>query len=352
VVVEDRVRSGWCPRHDRTFETSDGVCPECGTALVDLGRMRDEPRVVVPEEEPPAGFVEPIAIEARDKEASNGETFRVGTPVLAAGVIGIVLVAFLFGLAFPRSRGEKSTSQPTPQARVDYQIGRERTDAGVRLRLDSLAQRGKRVVLRVTVPNQPAIAIGRIVSVTVAPEVASGLVLEGVTLEVRHTISGFIADGPVLERDDIAIIGIRLLRVDISADGRGRADLDLSPVWPDRPRGPIASDRVTRLSFAGRNMRVVGLVGWPDHLEVQIEELGVPEGWAHGDVFRILPGGAPADGEVVREGINGPSRLTTVAFQACREPAFQCVPRGISRVTLIVDPSSTTINGRWAWEFG
>ncbi len=345
---------GWCPRDDRLFDSADGMCPECGAALIDVaaGRARDESPVVVPESESPPAVIEPMpAVESPAKHVASGESFRIGTPALAALVTGIVLVAFLFGLAFPRSQGAKTPSTPTPQVRADYHVGRERTDAGIRLRLDGFAQRGRRVVLRVTVPDQPAIDIGRIATVTVAPEVSGGLVLGETTLEVRHTVSGFIAHGSVLEKDDVAIRGIRILRVDLTAYGRGRANLDLSRVWGDRPRGPIASDRAAGISFAGRNMRVVGLVGWPDRLEIEVEERGLAEGWSRSDIFRILPGGAPADGEIVGESVDGPRRLTTVSFQACREPAFQCVPRGVSRVTLIVDPSSTIIAGRWSWEF-
>lgn len=345
------MRKGWCPRHDKMFEAADGVCPECGTALVDVGRARSEPRIVVPDDEPPAEVVATIEVGERQPAERSGDSFRIGTPMLAGVVAAIVLAAFLVGLAFPRSRGAKTVPTARPTARAEFRVGREFTASGVRLRLESVSQRGRRIVLRVTVPNQPSIDIGRIRGVAVASEVARGSVLEEASLEVRTTIAGFIAEGPVFERDDLLITGIRIVQLEMTADGRGRGMLDLSSVWPDEREGPLASARAVRIQqLPGRTMRVVGLVGWPDHLEVQFEERGVPEGWTHADTFTILTGGAPAAGEVIRDRSQDRIRFTTVSFQACGEPAFQCVPRGLSRVTLVVDAASTTIAGRWAWE--
>ena len=347
------MRKGWCPRHDKMFEASDGRCPECGTALVDVGArsMRGERIIVTEDDAPPEIAEQATIVEAVEKEVSRADTFRLSTPMLAGVVAAIVLAAFLVGLAFPRSRGAKTAATPRPTARAEFRVGRDYTAGGVRLRLESLSQRGRRVVLRVTVPDQPAIDIGRITGVNVAPEVAGGSVLEEVSLEARTTISGFIADGPVFERDDVVITGIRIVQLEMTADGRGRAAIDLSSVWPDDPAGPLASARaVVVQQLDGRSMRAVGLVGWRDHLEVQLEERGVPEGWIRNDKFTILTGGAPADGEVIGGGSEGRIHFTTVSFQACGQPAFQCVPRGLSRVTLVIDPETTTIAGRWTWE--
>lgn len=355
---------GWCPVHDRVVDSRNGVCPECGTPLVDLSAGpsdRDEEHLVVEEEAPEPGSVvettgpaeSTLWPEVRLPQRLFGrDTISIGPAAIAAILVAAVLASFLVGLAIPRGDENDREAKPGATARSDYRVGRESTGGGVRLRLERFTQRGRRLFLRVTVPDQPSIESGRIFSVTLAPEVLGGSVLDEVSMRARTTIFGFIAEGVALSRDDITVTGIRIVRIEMAAAGSGRAPLDLSRVWPLETKGPLANDRSVRLSFPGRSVFVTGLVGWPDRLEVQLEERGLHEGWIPADQYTLLTGGADAEGEVVREpGPTDPTRTLVVSFEACRDPAFRCVPRGLEHATLFVRSASLSIAGRWAWEF-
>lgn len=360
---------GWCPVHDRIVEGRDGTCPECGTPLVDLTarpRHEAEARLVV-EQEAPEPEPEPIAVEippatetslwpeiALPQRLFGRETITIGPVAIATVVVGAVLAAFLLGLAIPRSRGTKTEAVATPQMRADRRLGLDRTGAGVRLKLERFSQRGTRVVLRVTVPDQPGVDIGLITGATVAPEVAGGTVIDAVPLEVRTTVTGFIAEGSLLERPDVPIVGVRILALDVTIHGSGRARLDLSRVWGRARRGPIASDRRADVRLSGRTARVVGLVGWPDHLEIRIENRsGHPE-WTYGDQYRMAAGEAePTDGEVISVlPATGGGSLLTISFNDCDALGERCLPRGISPATLIIEPQTATIQGDWRWQVG
>ena len=353
---------GWCPVHDRIVEARDGACPECGTPLVDLTARRGEKeaRLVVEEDAPPPegeSVATPPATETRlwpqirlPERLFGRDSVSLGVPAIAGILIAAVVASFLVGLAIPRREGG-SKPPPGPRALASYSVEKEVTAAGVRLRLDRFSQRGRRIFLRITVPDQPDIGIGRITQVNVAPEVANGLVQEEVSLRVRTTVTGFIADGEVQTKDDVAIVVIRITQLELADVGQGRVALDLSRVWPEDARGPIATDRSLRVPFPRRDLRAAGLVGWPDHLEVLVEERGVPEGWLHSYKYTIQTGGADADGEQQTQRSVDSTTMTVVSFQACQNPAFSCVPRGLPRAVLVVQGSSLTIGGRWAWEF-
>lgn len=354
---------GWCPVHDRVVESRGGTCPECGTPLVDLtARPRDEEELrLVVEEEPgpePVAAEPPAATEtalwpeiALPQRLFGRDTIAIGPIAIAAIVSGAILAAFLLGLAIPRSRSATPSAEPTPQRRGDRLVRIERSGAGVRLRLERFTQRGKRVVLRVTVPDQPGVEIGRITGVIAAPVVSNGLVLEPAPLDVRTTVSGFIAEGAITPRSDLAVIGIRILRLDVLGRGSGRTALDLSRVWGDEHGGPIASDHFVSLTVNDRRMRVVGMVGWPDHLEVQIRYAATPN-WMYQDQLTIVPPqAAPATGEELRQVDEGLARLVTYGFSECGPVPENCLPRGLSRVVLEVEPQAATIDGNWSWEF-
>jgi hypothetical protein len=202
----------------------------------------------------------------------------------------------------------------------------------------------------VTVPDQPGVEIGRITGVTVAPEVSDGLLVDAVPLEVRTTVSGFVAEGSLLERPDITITSIRILSLDFATTGRGRATLDLARVWGPTRRGPIANADKVEVSLPDRAVRVVGLVGWPDHLEVRVQERsGRPE-WLYSDQYRIAAGDVPlARGAVSGEyTASADGRLITVNFYECGV-SDRCLPRGVSPATLIVEPQLVTVQGDWRW---
>jgi hypothetical protein len=361
VVVEDRVTKGWCPVHDRIVESRDDRCPECKTPLVDLTaspRAREESRFVVEEEEPEPETVSPAPAtetslwpEIPVPQRFSRDAITIGPGVIAAIVAGAVLAAFLLGFAIPRSRGVDPSAQATPRMRNDRLVRVERSGAGVRLRLERFTQRGGRVVLRVTVPDQPGIDIGRITGILAAPVVSNGLVLEPQPLDVRTTVSGFVAEGALSPRPDLAITGVRILSLDVLGRGSGRTTLELSRVWGEQRRGPIAIERSVGFTVSDRSMRVVGLVGWPDHLEVQVR-YNATVGWTYTDQFTIVPPASrPATGEVTRDVDEGAARLITYGFAECGTVPENCLPRGLERVVLEVEPQGASIQGNWSWEF-
>lgn len=327
---------GWCPVHDRVFETPDGLCPECGTALVDVQpRPADDGRaVVVPEaeDEPDA------AVQSAPVDPATSSAFPIGPATLATVVTAVVVVAFLAGLAFPRGRRSGPATVPTAAPiRADYSVGIAREGADVRMRLESFSQRGGRVVLRVTIPPDAPVGTGRIDVVTVK------LVRPGeetaVELTVRPTISGFIAEG-ALDKPHLPVteVVVESIRAD-SGDGRGvDIPLDsahLKPGLGDAPRTTVLQ-KATRLGD-GRTLRRLTLLAWSDGLEARLDIQGERTGWSYDDALTIRTDRGPFNSESVGPLVPGVHRVLFPAVDAGARP------------TLSIFPRTVTVFGNWHW---
>ena len=276
---------GWCPVHDRVYETPDGLCPRCGSALVP-GEEDDHP----------ADHVEPVVVSTSDADEGSRDERR-GLPssrtLIAAASVA---VAFVIGLAFPR--GGTREAQPELEAvRADYTLGTVARDAGVGLRLDSFTQDGLRIVARFGVLDA-AIPTGRLLSATITLQ-SHGSVVAEKTIPVRATVSGFILEGPVLPSPyaKVDAIGIRSLRID--TPGHASVTLDLDGVWPATKRNePRARHVAEAIELPeGRRLRVAGIIGWAGRVEVVLVPDHPRAGWTYDDAFTLVSNGSPIHGE-------------------------------------------------------
>ena len=259
----------------------------------------------------------------------------------------IVIGAFFLGVVIARATGRpRPDATARPQARGDYTAGVPRTGAGVTLRLDSFSQRGKDVVVRVTVPPQPGVDIGAIKSVVVVPLSANGEGIAKVPLDVRSTTSGFIVAGQVVDDPATPVTGIEIMTLTQAMTPTGDLlPVDLTKVWPVGPGGApkAAAARAPARYSDGRTFTLTGLVGWPDRVEAGLVVQGDRTGWSYGEDFSLVfQGEAPVGGTLIQETRPAPG-TRHVVFQGLSPSAKSAAIRIIVR--------SATIEGHWRWMF-
>lgn len=336
---------GWCPVHDRVFETPDGDCPECGTALVVLEEEspRTEPEavpVVQAGERPHAVTPQP--------ENPESSSWLLRPSTLAVAVVVAILGAFLVGLDAAGPNAPQTPRFGTPEARAEMSVGRlNRGVAGVALRLESFSQRGRRIVMRVTVPPDEPIATGSLQTAQVeffTPGGGSAGV--AAQLPVRPTITGFIVDGVALERPDIVVAAAQIDSLTFSTPAEQQLPVDLDGVWP--PAGSV-EPRAKRLSrstrLGDRTFTLQSLVGWPDRLEARFQVRGDRPGWAFDDDFALLIGNVARMQGTIAPTFDKTPGLVHVTFD--RPPPTRTGPARI-----LLDHDSLTITGIWRWELG
>lgn len=318
------VTTGWCPIHDRVYEGDDGLCPRCGTALVADDAPTGQPIVIDPASEMGGGERAP------EPSRPNGPR-RTST---VAGVAGAIVIAFVAGLAFPDQAQDESKGAKAAEVAADLNIGITRNGAGVPLRLESFTQRGRQVVARVSVPADSELRLGDLRSATVAFRTGAGEIFE--QMPVRPTVSGFILDGVVMSRAEIAVLGIRIDTLDLVGSGTAQTALDLNGVWPantaNQPRARAASG--TLRPVPGLRFTVKGLIGWADRLDVGMAVSNAHPEWFHDVDWLLVSGSRRVHSDDGRE-------LLT----------FLGVPEEFRRVRLIVSVRAVTVSGRWEWSF-
>jgi len=343
---------GWCPVHDLVYDAPDGACPDCGTTLVSLAeKKRRGGSLLVIQEQDDDPEALPVRLEA-DAPGSivspAAAPVQVGVGMIAAAAAIVVVGAFFLGVVIARGSGTKESPAAVPKAREDYQIGTVQKGAGVSLRLESFAQRGREIVVRVTVPPQAGIESGKISHVVVNPINAKAERFDQIRLDVRATPTGFIAAGRAVRDASTPVTGLEILALmqDVSLSG-SPLRVDLSRVWPIAAGGaPKATDARASVRFPdGRVYKLTGLVGWPDRVEAGLTVSGDRPGWLYDESFSLVSEKEPVIGSFVD--------LPTVP--GLRHVVFTRVPRdvlagtGYTGMQIVVN--RITIQGSWRWMF-
>ena len=296
--------TGWCPIHDRVFDSKDGLCPKCGTALVSDDAPADEHDVV---------------ITADEDTAQTPEAELDPTPNKRSVLIGIgaaIVLAFVAGLAFPDARSGPAPATRPREVVADINVGVVRRQFDIRLRLESFSQQGQNVVARITVEDGSKIALGELETVGMTLTLAGGGEFP-VEVAPRTTISGFILEGSILNRSDIPVIGVRLDELQFGSGVDSAAPIDLRGAWPASERNQPRTVR-TDVSINpgdGRTVHVNGLVGWTDRLELGLSITGARPGYRYATRYELVADsiyeGIPIDNGAIAER----SRTATVRFE-------------------------------------
>lgn len=338
--------NGWCPVHDRVFEAADGDCPECGTALVPVDDEEREPAIVPvvgPDEEP---IVEPGVAEPPSDEPSRW-SWVTRPATLATVVVASILAAFLIGLDAGAPNVPESPRFGTPDARSDLSVNRvSRGSVGIALRLDGFTQRGRRIVMRVSVSPTEPIPIGSLQAAQVEFFGAGGTSTGVMTsLPVRVTTTGFIVDGVALETAAVPVVAAQIDSLTFSTPDEARMPLDLSGIWPPDPDGGPRTKRTsTSVRLGQRTFIVRSLVSWLDRIEARVEVRGVKKDWNFDDEFALVIGNIERrSGRVIPTAEEHP-QIVHVVFDA---------PRRLGEAPgIIIDHNNLQIDGLWRWEMG
>jgi len=323
--------TGWCPIHDRVFEAKDGLCPKCGTALVADEERDDRPEFVITTD---------ADVEEQPKAEAPAWDRKRSTLI---GISAAVVVAFVAGLAFPDSRSNEPATIAARDVVADLNVGVVRRQFDIRLRLESFSQRGRSVIARISVEEGSNVALGELNGVVVTFTLAGGGELP-VQVAPRTTISGFIVEGTLLNRGDIAVIGMRIDELQFGSGVGTDAPIDISGAWPATARNQPRTVR-TDVSIHpgdGRAIRVNGIVGWTDRLELGVSITGARPGYRYGTRWELVSGaiheGIPNDSGAISER----ERSATVRFED--------LPRRIDgRWSVRVAVDRILAEGPWDW---
>lgn len=330
--------TGWCPVHDHVYQARGDRCPDCGTALVAVGE-RDRPQpheeVVTVEAEAPAPGPPPF--EAPPRNA------WIGRGLVALGMVG----AFLLGLVFPRTSAEDQPQQAPREVSLSATVGRVAVADGVKVRLDRVVQRGRRLSAQFTLLEGAP-----------DPRVLSGLSLEVIAgggtddestfgigdLELRTSASGFSISGD-LQSSDLPVTRLRIGSLEVALQVIPAWVVDLSGIWPvgsaDEPR--ILRVRQNR-SVEGRTVTLAAVLAWRDRLEAVFDLSGLrrDEGRKYelGGVELVVPG---RPGRII-----GGTELRISPPQLIAR--FENVPRNARRVTIRSNGFIVFLGGPWTWD--
>lgn len=323
--------TGWCPIHDRVFDSKDGLCPKCGTALVSDDAPADEHAVVITSD---------------DGTAETPDAELKPTPNKRSALIGIaaaVVLAFVAGLAFPDATSNQPRTTAPRDVVADISVGVVRRQFDIRLRLESFSQQGQNVVARITVEEGSKIALGELDTVGMTLTLAGGGEFP-VEVAPRTTISGFIIEGSILNRSDIPVIGVRLDELQFGSGVDSAAPIDIRGAWPASERNQPRTVR-TDVSIQpgdGRTVHVNGIVGWTDRLELGVSITGARPGYRYGTRYELVADsiyeGIPIDNGAISER----SRTATVRFE-------DLPSRITGRWELRVAVERIVAQGPWEW---
>ena len=324
--------TGWCPIHDRVFDSKDGMCPKCGTALVSDDAPRDEHEVVITADDD--------AVDAPADELK-------ATPDKRSALVGIAaaaVLAFVAGLAFPDATSNQPRTTAPRDVVADINVGVVRRQFDIRLRLESFSQQGRNVVARITVEEGSNISLGELDTVGMTLTLAGGgeFPVEAVP---RTTISGFILEGSLLNRSDIPVIGVRLDELQFGSGVDDAAPIDIRGAWPATERNQPRTVR-TDLSIHpgdGRTIHVNGLVGWTDRLELGVSIRGARPGYRYGTRYELIA-------DSIYEGIPNENFVDSSTHERTATVRFEDLPARIrGRWELRVAVERLVAEGPWDW---
>jgi hypothetical protein len=321
---------GWCPVDDRVYEGTGGVCPDCGTALVDTA-----PRMV-------------------EAEAIPAERPGSGSLVARAAIAGAVVGAFILGLSFQRGKDEGSPrATPSPAAvSRDVHVGTVvHADSGD-LRLNRFVQERDAFTATFTSGKgfpDPQFVRGVAVEVSTVrdgtPEVF------GVSdVQLTRLDAGFMVQGHMPDRSG-RITEIRLSSVQITVSARPEWRIDLGGIWPVRGPEPAVLHVGEGRTVGSGAIRLVSIVSWKDRLEVAFELRGLRAGdtgtFAINEIEIETLRGSGVDR-------NGTSSVLAATVQEQIAPAeivarFEGLPPGVGIVTIRAARLSRFLAGPWTW---
>jgi hypothetical protein len=324
------VASGWCPVDDRVYERTDGVCPDCGTALVDTGP-------------------------AAPSEAPLPERPASSSPVVRGAIVVAILGAFLLGVSLPRGEEQASpraTSSPALVAQ-DVRVGTVAHAAAGDLRLDRLIQDGDTFSATFTpVEGFPDLQLIRGVSVEVSTVREDGTPdVFGVSdVEITRFESGVMVRGSLEPRSG-RISELQMSSFQMAVTAKPEWRVGIGGIWPVRGAEPaVLHDGRSRVVGDG-SIRLVSIVSWRDRLEVAFELKGLRAGDTGNFAINEI------EIETLRGsgvGRNGTSSVLPATVQDQISPSqivarFEGLPPGLGTVTIRASRLSRYLAGPWTW---
>lgn len=337
---------GWCPKHDKVYDTADDRCPDCGTTLVPMGDRPGEPE---PNEE--LLTAEPIPATA----LSPGPPARspwIPRALVAAGLAG----AFLLGVLFPRTEPDLAPRSSGKVARVQVRPGRLITAIGGQLRLVELVQLGDRITAEFETFEgfaDPKFIEGAALEVTTDGG-SSGESTFGISdTQLVPSATGFQVRGR-LEVTDEPVVEIRITSIQIGGDQFPSWTVNISSIWPVTGPEPklLRVSGQTRQAGEG-SIRLVSVLGWSNRLEAvfELRGLGSPS-----DLRYRLTGIQLAVDRTDAPGTRvGQAPQTFAATNEEQISAgqliarFEGLPLDAKRVTIRATQLLRFVNGPWSW---
>lgn len=332
---------GWCPLHDHVYPSDDGLCPECGTALVAVDETR--PTVTSVEDDAP-------------EEAAGTHRLDRRSPWLLRGAVAAaVAAAFTVGLAFPRAEQE-----PIPPRAVvervsqDERVSSAATSSHATIRLDRVQQRDDAFTATFSaLDGFPEPMDLRGVSVEAATRLGGVDSYFGVSeVTVTPNARGFRLDGTV-QAGAGRIVGLTLSSIQFQVGDRPEWALDLSRVWPVRGAEPRVLHVGRSRPVGEGSLRLVSIVAWRERLEAAFELSGLRSAQIgsfdiEGLVIDTL--GGPA------ENLRGIERTMSAVSQEQISPSeivarFLNIPADAGRVTIRASRLSRFLTGPWHWRW-
>ena len=252
-LADGKATTGWCPVHDKVYDSDDGLCPRCGSQLIDESAS------------PRSGAPSLIHVRSGSEGAPASSRERAGLPSKA--LIGLAAALALVGAGVVIGRG---TRDPAPAARdtggdVTWSIrpGSVRSSDGISLTLERVSQAGRTVEVVLT----PAAAGDRPISGASAKLTTDKSSYEG---SFGREIQEQVPLAAVFELNDPSE---RIRRIEVSAvEAPLRSEemtVSVASVWPatasDEPR-VLRVDRSADL--AGRRVRLARVLVWRGRVEL------------------------------------------------------------------------------------
>jgi len=316
------VASGWCPVDDRVYEAADGVCPDCGTALV-------------------------ATASAAGSDTPSPERPASSSPLIRAGIIAAIIGAFVLGLSLQSGRDttpKDETTTPAPAAQ-DVSVGRVARSGRADLTLIRLIQENDTFTATFATGRgfpKPQLVQGVSVEVSTQHEDLSEVF--GVSdVEVTRLDSGFILRGH-LEPGSARIAELQLSSIQIAVPDSPEWRVDMGGIWPVRGAEPAVLHVGGSRPAGDGSIRLVSIVSWRDRLEVAFELRGLRAG----DTGKF------GINEIEIDPLSGAAGVFSATVQEQISPSvivarFEGVPPNVGSVAIRASRLSRYLAGPWTW---
>ena len=322
------VASGWCPVDDRVYEGADGVCPDCGTTLVET-------------------------VPAAASDTPPPERPASSSPVIRAVIVAAIVGAFLLGLSLQRGKDttpNHETTTPAPTAQ-NVSVGRVAHAGPIYLTLNRLTQANDRFTATFVAGlgfAEPQLVRGASVEVTTAREDVSEVF--GVSdVQVVWLATGFIVRGR-LEPGSARIAELQLSSIQMAVPEKPAWRVNIGGIWPVRGAEPEVLHVGGSRPAGDGSIRLVSIVSWHDRLEVAFELKGIRAGetgnFGVNEIEIEIPPSSGADGNE--------TRVFAATVQEQISPysivvRFEGLPSNVGTVTIRASRLSRFLAGPWTW---